>query len=331
MKMRSCLFALVFAAAPVAFCQQGVLGGPVSGYVYDAQAHVLRPVQGIPGASLLGDPIDLGMEVNAAYVSPRQDSAFAMSADGGAHFFRLDSGKATEVSLDGLAGARGDVAFSPSGTAAAIYEAGRVRVVTGLPDAPKMGDEIDIGQSGRVHALAVSDDGKLVLASVGGGVHLLSPYGENVSLVSVSDHALVAFAPAGHDGAVADATRAGLVLFRDLAGGAAPNVLATPDALSAPTGLAFSADGARLFLADSSGSIASFDLAAGSRADIACNCVPTGLSPMGRLFRVNEPGASPLWLLDASGSTARMIFVPAAHSDSSLPHVERRVSVLPKR
>ncbi len=53
-------------------------------------------------------------------------------------------------------------------------------------------------------------------------------------------------------------------------------------------GLAFSADGKRLFVASAAAqSVVTFDLS-GNRTDIACNCSPTELTPMGNLFRLNE-------------------------------------------
>src|SRR5579863_7586268 len=58
-------------AAPLCIqAQQATLGGPVAGYVFDPAARVVRPVQGVPGASVLGDPVNFGSDVAAAFVSP---------------------------------------------------------------------------------------------------------------------------------------------------------------------------------------------------------------------------------------------------------------------
>jgi len=72
------IFGLVLAAGGVLAAQQGSLSGPVAGFIYDSPGHALRPVQGVPGASLIGDPINLGLDLAAAYVAPRQDSAFVV-------------------------------------------------------------------------------------------------------------------------------------------------------------------------------------------------------------------------------------------------------------
>ncbi len=58
--------------------QQNTLAfGPVAGYVFDSSGtKSCAPIQGVPGASLLGDPVNFGFNLAAAYVSPGQDSAF---------------------------------------------------------------------------------------------------------------------------------------------------------------------------------------------------------------------------------------------------------------
>jgi hypothetical protein len=53
-----------------------------------------------------------------------------------------------------------------------------------------------------------------------------------------------------------------------------------------------------------------FDVATKSRTDVTCDCVPFGLVPMGNLFRLNELGSGPLWVLDPAGQ-GRIVFVPA--------------------
>jgi hypothetical protein len=322
---------LILAGAAAAYlaAQPGQLAGPVSGYVFDRSDRTVRPVLGIPGASLLGDPVSFGVEIAAAYVSPRQDAAVVVAADNSLHIFRLNSGTVAEFTVNGLSGVPVRVAFSPSGAAAALADAtGHVQVLTGLPDAPVVAATLDAGSAGLSSSqlavaarnsrraasgsLAVSDDGTLLLIAARGSVRLLGAGGNNGKVMDASDRALVAFAPGGHDAAVADPTGAGLILFRDLTGTSLQQVLAAPDgATGSAVGLAFAADGNRVYLANAGG-VAVFDLAAGSRIAVACACAPAGLAPMGRLFRLTEPGSEPVWLLDTLGSQPRTVFVPAA-------------------
>jgi DNA-binding beta-propeller fold protein YncE len=161
---------------------------------------------------------------------------------------------------------------------------------------------------------AISDDGAFLSFAASGSMQVLGAAGENRKLMDVGDSALVAFAPGGHDAAVADPGGAGVVLFRDVAGTFTQSLLAPPDdSIAAPAGLAFSSDGRRLYLASSAArSVTVFDLATGDRSAIACNCAPAALVPMGNRFRLNEPGAGPLWLLDAGSRDSRVVFVPAA-------------------
>ena len=56
------------------------LRGPVMGYVLDATTQAIRPVNGIPGSSVLGQPLALPFPVAAAAFSPRGDFALVTSA-----------------------------------------------------------------------------------------------------------------------------------------------------------------------------------------------------------------------------------------------------------
>src|SRR5205814_10136245 len=81
--------------------QQSSIGGPSSGFAFDQSARVLRQIRGIPGASTLGEPVDFGLSLAAAYVSPRLDSALVVAADGTLHLFRLAGGVPAEYRLEG--------------------------------------------------------------------------------------------------------------------------------------------------------------------------------------------------------------------------------------
>jgi len=306
----SLIFAVASLAAVLLPAQQGTVAGPGSGFVFDSAAHSLRPVLGVSGASVLGDPLSFGFLLASASVAPTQDSAIVSAADGGLHIFSLASGGLAERSVDGLSIVPEQVVFSPSGTAAALYAAGHAQILTGLPDSPALAGTLNLGATPS--ALALSDDGAYLLYIAGASVRLLGSGGGR-SLTTAGDGAMAAFAPGSHDAAVLDPAGAGMVLFRDLAGASVRSILAAPDAGTAsPAGLAFSADGRQLFLASASAqSVAAFDLSTGAHTAFPCNCTPTGLAPMGSLLRLNELGAGPLWLFDAGADQPRIVFVPA--------------------
>lgn len=325
--LRILVFSCITAATLAA--QQGSISGPLTGYVFDRGGKTLRPIRGIPGASLVGEALNPGFDLASADVSPRQDSAVLVAADGAVHAVRLRSGTMSALPIDGIAGSPERVVFSPSGSALAIYARGRLQVVTGLPDAPVRSGTVELlpGSGAAVEALstnrlrrnfdgsiAISDDGAYILASTGGGIQLLALTGANRKLMDARSGALVAFAPRSHDAAVADSAGAGLVWFHDVAGSSdARTVAATDGDIASPTALAFAPNGQRLFLARSMArSVTAFDLVAGTRKAIACSCAPAGLTAMGDLFRLNEPGAEPIWLLDVRTNEPQLLFVPAS-------------------
>jgi hypothetical protein len=311
----------IVAAAGAAglFAQQGSIGGPVAGYVFDPKMQSLRVIRGIPGASLIGDGLELGAVATSAWVAPKQDAALVVTADGAVRLFRLDGGKATPSQMDGLTVPERAV-FSPSGTAMALVASGSVRVIKGLPDAPVAVGTVQLPGARRAPAsaalaagkklmppasgaLALSDDGAYLLYSSGTSIDLLGADGNTRKLSEAASGAFVAFAPGGHDAAVVDGES--VALFQDVAG--ASTVRRLPG-IGGGKDVGFSADGRKLFVAAST--VMSVDVASGERTEIACDCHPTGLARMGNAFRLNDLGTEPLWLLDATAEP-RVVFVPA--------------------
>lgn len=320
-----CIFSLI--CVPVLLSgQQSQISGPVSGYVFDSAAHGLRPILGIPGASLLGDPVDFGLQVASVSIAPRQDTALVTAADGTLHLFRTQSGAPVDLNLNGLANSPDRVAFSPSGSAAALYAGGSIQIISGLPDSAALAATLSLPTA--PDALALSDDGAVLLAASGNTVELFAGAADQGALATTAGPALIAFAPSGHDAAVVDRAGAGIVLFHNLGGAAdSQNLAPVDDTIQSGSALAFSTDGAQLLLA-SGQSVATFDLAAGARGAIPCGCTPSTLARMGDLFRLTELSQEPLWLLDARPATAGVTFVPALANHA--PPVQRR-PVRPER
>ncbi len=248
-----------------------------------------------------------------------------VGADRTLHVFKLNSGGVSEVPVNGLSGLPDGVAFSPSGTAAAIYAAGRVQIVAGLPNAPALKGMLDARAGQNPSALtvrphpyrlmasemyAVSDDGTLLLVSSEAGVRVLQSSGGEQSLMNGASGALIAFAAGGHDAVLAYPNGAGLLVLRDVSGAATQQPVAAAADIASANGVAFSADATKLYVARSNGGVAVFDLASKARTDVTCGCIPFGLTPMGNLFRLNDLDSGPLWVLDPSGQP-RIVFVPA--------------------
>ena len=302
----------ILVSACLAACslygQAGKLAAPSLGFVFDPPAHALRRIQGIPGAALVGAPVDFGFAVSAAYVAPRLDSVFVLAAsDGRAHLFRLTADAPLERAVDSM-GAPLRVVFSPSGSAAALYSPGSVQVIKGLPDAPAVSATISLHRNLRARrplldTLAISDDGAYLLYGTGGPIELIGVAGNSRQIMA---GALAAFAPGGHDAAVISSGK--LILFQDIAGAATERSF---DAIETPSALGFSPDGQKLFVASATGrAVTTIQVATGDRSALACDCAPSALIPMGSVFRLNELGSEPLWLLDTA-SERGLVFVPA--------------------
>jgi hypothetical protein len=290
--------------------QPGKLAVPSTGFVFDQSAHALRRIQGIPGAALVGAPVEFGFAVSAAYAAPRLDSAFVLAGDGRAHLFRLTADAPAELAVASL-GAPLRVVFSPSGSAAGLYSPGSVQVIKGLPDAPVVAATISLRANPRPRrplpdTLAISDDGAYLLYAAGGPIELIGVAGDSRQVMAGAAGALAAFEPGSHDAAIVHSGK--LTLFQEIAGAATERSF---PGIAAPSALAFSPGGQQLFVASATGrAVTTIQVATGDRSVLACDCAPSVLIPMGSLFRLNELGAEPLWLLDTASGRG-LVFVPA--------------------
>ena len=291
--------------------QAGKLARPSMGFVFDPSTHSLRRIEGIPGAALVGSSVDFGFALSSAYVAPRLDSAFVM-ADGNcrAHLFRLTADAPRELAVDSMGGCF-MVYYSPSGTAAALYSRGSVLVIKGLPDAPVVAATVTLRPNPRPQrplpwTLAVSDDGQYLLYGAGGLIELFGVAGDRRRVADGAREVTAAFAPGGHDAVVVQLDK--LTLFHDIAGAA---TVRTFPGIEMPSGVAFSPDGQKLFVASMGRpSVTILQVANGERTELPCDCTATTLSQMGSLFRLNELGTEPLWLLDTA-SDRGLVFVPS--------------------
>jgi len=298
----------------MAYSQTGSLAKPSIGFVFDSSTKSLRPIQGLPGAAVVGPPVEFGFVPSSAHVSPRLDSAFIAAADGTPHFFRLASSALTERPVAELASFL-HVFYSPSGTAAALVSAGKIQVIKGLPDSPTVSATFSPRANPRKRrplpdALAVSDDGAYLLYAAGGPVELLAVAGDSRQVLDAGPGTLAAFAPRSHDAAVIQSDK--LYIFNDIAGSATRR---TMDSTASPSDLAYSPDAHSLLIASAAGrSVTTVNLETGDRSSLACDCALSTLSPMGSVFRLNQLGKDPLWLLDPA-SDRGLIFVPTPAKD----------------
>jgi hypothetical protein len=288
----------IFATAALAAAQTGTLDVPTLGYIADS-AGAVRPIRGIPASATLGAPVGGGL--HAVAVRP----AYALGID--------DSGAAILVTAGGRRtlpiGGATTVFLSPQGASAAIWRGATATldIVTGLPDAPALLRSLPLESA--PDGLAVSDDGSAVavLERSRRGFDTLSWIaGGNAPAVLHRARRIESIAM--FDSGVLVAEPHAVELVSPSFG---PQILA--DGLDGVLSAAASTDGSRIAIGTASGAIEILDRAAGTRRTLRCACVPAALTPLrgNAVFRLNDPGDGPLWILDAGAVEPRLLFVAA--------------------
>jgi DNA-binding beta-propeller fold protein YncE len=297
------------------------IGGPVLGFLPDQNGTVIRPIMGIPGASIPGQPLSLSDDIVGAAISPRQNYAIASrSTDAQVVVIDFAAEPPVVTAVIGASSCAGLLAISPTGSAAAVYDSasGTVEVIGGLPNNAAVVAAFDISSisSATVTRLAISDDGTLVLAKVSdgqdAGLWVLSSNGPwRISLDSPS---AATFFPDRHDAVVTDDSTRTAYLLMDIDHAASQIPLASAgDGIESFSNAAVAEDGQRVFLADTgSGVITAVDMQTQTSILISCQCRPTGLYRLSgnSVFRLTEPSDGPMMLLDASSGDPRIGIIP---------------------
>jgi hypothetical protein len=290
------------------------LDGPRLGMVFDPTVRALRPILGIPGAAILGEPLDLGLDLRRTAVSPQQDYVLATEGEHN-QVVVLTAGHAP-VFVAGADRGPDALVLSPGGQVAALYFKGRnrIEVVSGLPAAPRVATALFLSAGSTVSALAIGDD-QTVLAAVGSTLYWVSHSGEVPVLTNLHKISAIALMST-HGAIVADAATNQIHRVRNITGALETDILAGPrDGISSPVAVAVSRDNRRAFVANGkSGTVAMLDLQGKIGVTrISCACTPTGLDRLAgdNVFRLTEPSNQPMWVLEASAGASRILFVPA--------------------
>jgi hypothetical protein len=317
-----------------------MLGGPVLGFIWEQAPRLLRPILGIPGASLLADPIPLDFEAATAAVSPGRDFLLAFSSSGELYVIRIRDRQAQISRVEGFNDPQANIVMSPTGAAALIYTPGGGHILTGLPEQPSVRGAVSLASlPGELGPLAVADDGAALLAAASNtesdSLFLLSVEREPQALPIAGRASLVAFQAGTHHALLADRQNDQIAEIRNASGTPEYRTLAGPaEGIAEPVGLAASADNRMLFVASArTSTILALDLQDGTSRSVTCNCALERLEPLNgkSLFRVNEGAGVPLWLFDGSGAELRFVFVPApAKSQQEETPVDQEVTSVGK-
>lgn len=314
--MRQRSFSILLAATIAGVAAAADVSSPVTGWVFDAEAKAVRPISGLPGASVLGEALDLGYDLAFAAIAPEQDYLITVARDNTVRMVRTAS--RAGVAWETLHGAPQQVVFSPRGRSVLLIHRAAIDVYTGLLDQPLLARTLDRAGLGSLSAMAVSDDGIAVLASAEGRMYAA---GESAEWKAIESAGPFAFVPNSRDAVVAgpDGT---IRMLSDVTRGGENQEIARVDGQGTPTRVIFAASGRIVVTTNRSVSV--IDQATGGRTALSCDCASPSLTRMGNVIRLNDVSDAPLWLLDGTGEEPRLVFVPARVSRRPVPpHVEQ--------
>jgi hypothetical protein len=311
MKQRLAVLAAVVGLAASAAAESGIRG-PVAGFVLDTRIRAIRPINGMPGAAVLGPAVPLSLPVRQAAISKTSDFALAISEeDGRVYLVRDLPGEAPDAAA--LEGAVESVAkMTLNGASAVLYskESGRVQTITGLPGEPRMGDPMD-APPGELTALSISPDGSRVAAGTDEAVYLYRDGGPHL-LAAGYEVSAIAFRHDGRDLVLANRATNEILSMEE--NGGASVLAGEADGVDQPVGLASVNGDRELWIANAgSGSALVIDEdTPGAPQRVTLPAAQTRCEPLdGRSVLVfNDAGNGPVALADwARGRTA--YFVPA--------------------
>ncbi len=294
---------------------------PLLGFVYGAERSELRPILGIPGASLFGGPISIPAGVTSIHFAPRQNYALLAHRVVGSIDLMTFQG-AEKASVTAICGAISQpdlITFSPGGGSAVLYSrgAGQIQVITGLPSAPQVARVIATNElPDALRLLAIADDGVTLLEGTSrNAIYLLPAAGSPQLLYSAADLSGMVFTPRTSDVLVFDRGAGTLFLLQEV--GSASSYLPLAEGLTGVVvGNAFlQVNGGSAVLAGANtSSVWQIDLESLEVQSTRLPVRPHMLQPLqtsGKFLLFYKPG-QPAWILDTSGESGTVSFVPAS-------------------
>jgi hypothetical protein len=312
--------------------------GPILGYVWDAPSQSLRPIQGLPGASIIG----------AATVSaPSQGPSFvagAISGISGMALFLDANGGVFQGSVTG--GPLTKVASIPGATSLILSNSGSYAVVTGksadgasiasaisgLPTSPSA-RSLTLASTASVLGAAASDTGTVALAtgSSQGNVSIVAFVGQAAGAQVATAQAFggMQFVPNSDELVVADGGSGALTAITRVNTTPASTALSPAGGITAPVALDITSNGRWVVAANHNGDVLRIDLTSVAAATkVHCSCAPSQVlalngsgNGMGKntTVRLVTATGGPLWIVDAGNTSPRVLFIPAITTTGTSP------------
>ena len=302
------------------------LTGPILGYTLDAEESSIRIIHGIPGASVVGDRLNVDIKIAKAAVSLERDYALAVSDEKTLTLITNLSRVPAASPLVGVYGGVDAIAISPDGSSAAIYsfENASIQVVDGLPSSPFVHSQLGTSafESGLT-AIAIRRDKQVLAAfneSDGGALYLFRDGSAPELVARVGVISDIRFAPASDAAVVTDRTWNQVLLLQDLSTTPSLIQLASGiDGVSDPIAVLLSNDAGTAYVANAgSRAIPIVDLAGGAAGNIACDCELNTLQELkgNSVFALTSQPQTPIVVFDGSGREPRFVLVPPRQTAS---------------
>jgi len=290
-------------------------GAPVLGLVSNSEKTEVRPIQGVPGASTVGDVLPLPAGLGRVYLAPLQQWALVEPRrEQTLGLLPLTGPQPGVVTAVYGAMPRPDlVSYSSNGQNAALVSrrSGTLQVLSHLPGTPQVTMQSDISQLGVV-AVAVSDDGLLAaVLTESGGVYLAPPGGSCVLIFRAGSPAGFTFLLNQEALAVADGAAGTITVIQGLnSQPGADSVIAGPNLSGDSLFLQPSSDGKALILSANGGQTAYRIDLLDQRVNVLA--APARFSMLERLngdmFLFSADAGKAAWLLLADGGDLRVGF-----------------------
>jgi hypothetical protein len=298
---------------------------PVIGFSIDSRGNSLRPIQGLPGGALLGNPLDLPFTLQSIRVLVSGNLAIAIDTSE-SHVVSLISGLRTGgLNATPVPGAIQNVdlvAVNQPGSAAVLYSksTSQLQFLSGLPDHVQASDPITLGVAGDVSALGVSADGSFVLVGVAGtegasgGVYEAAndPGAQPFFVAVASEPSAIALLHSDHDAIIADRANNEIVLVRDIGGANQREWIAGErQDISGPAALRVI--GERVLIANQrTPSLNCIDLVTRASQVYPLMAPPDRIESLLQpgMYALNQAGGNPLLILAADQPDLQIWFVP---------------------
>jgi hypothetical protein len=313
--------------------------GPILGYVWDAGGQALRPVQGVPGASLVGKPVvtapSQGAGIIASASSGISATALFLDANGGVFQAPLSGGSLTKIaSVPGATSlamsSMGSTALVTGKNASGAMEAS---LISGLPQTPSV-RALTLPALASILGGAASDTGTAAVAGSSAADGPVSVFGFSgpgaaVAVATLQAFGGMQFVPGSDKLVVADAGSGALTAISNISTTATSATLSPAGAIAAPAALDITANGRWVVAANHAGDVLRLDLTGAVAATkLHCSCSPSQVSAFhgsanGTAVRLITADGGPLWMVDAGTAAPRILFIPAIRPASTPPAASR--------